>query len=56
MNEAKAVLEAVYLLREPIAELTQHLLGKAPKPAWLASLPYPLASELALARVKARRK
>lgn len=54
MSEAKAVLQAILLLREPIEELARHLLGDAPEPAWLASLPYPLRSELALARIKAR--
>lgn len=54
MSEARAVLEAIALLREPIAELARHLLGGAPEPAWLASLPYPLRSELALARIRAR--
>lgn len=54
VSEARAVLEAILLLREPIAELANHLLGKAPEPGWLASLPYPLRSEIALARIKAR--
>ena len=54
MNEARAVLEAILLLKDPIAELADHLLGRRPEPLWLASLPYPLRSELALARIKAR--